>query len=76
MKKSEFIEALRGRLQGIPREDLEERLAFYEEMIDDRIEDGLSEEEALAAVGSVESVAEAILQEQLLLTIACSSRKE
>ena len=34
--------------------DLEERLTFYSEMIDDRMEDGMSEAEAVAAIGEVE----------------------
>ena len=59
MTKLEFLAELRSSLTGLPQADLEERLAFYAEQIDDRIEDGMSEEEAVAAVGSV---AEIVLQ--------------
>ena len=50
MKKQEFLKALRKKLRGLPKEEREERVAFYSEMIDDRIEEGLSEEEAVAAM--------------------------
>ena len=36
-------------------------MTFYTEMIDDRMEEGLSEEDAVAAVGSVEEIAAQIL---------------
>ena len=45
MTKNEFISRLRARLSGLPKDEIRERLAFYGEMIDDRIEEGLSEEE-------------------------------
>ena len=56
MTAAEFTEALRNGLPGLPREDLEERLAFYAEMIEDRMEEGLTEEEAVAGLGPVEEV--------------------
>lgn len=56
MSKQEFLARLREGLSGLPREDVEERLAFYSEMIDDRMEEGLSEAEAVAAAGSVEEI--------------------
>ena len=42
MTKNEFLEQLRRGLSGLPMEDIDERLNFYSEMIDDRIEEGLS----------------------------------
>ena len=57
MKKYEFLARLERRLQGLPDEDVKRTLDYYAEMIDDRIEDGLSEEEAVSAVGSVEDIA-------------------
>ena len=61
MDKAEFLDELRRRLSGLPQFDLEERLEFYAEMIDDRMEDGLSEAEAVAGIGSVDAVAEQIM---------------
>lgn len=70
MTKQEFITALRARLSGLPRQEVEERLAFYSEMIDDRMEEGISEAEAVADVGSVDAIAEQILSDIPLSRIA------
>lgn len=56
MLKQEFLAQLRDALCGLPQRDIDERLTFYSEMIDDRMEEGLSEEEAVAAVGSVDEI--------------------
>ncbi len=56
MNKQEFLERLQRALSGLPRDDARERLNFYSEMIDDRIEEGLSEEEAVLAVGNIDEV--------------------
>ena len=56
MSKQEFLALLREGLSGLPREDAEERLAFYGEMIDDLMEDGMTEEDAVARIGPVDSV--------------------
>lgn len=61
MNKDSFLSALHSRLAGLPQEDVEERLNFYAEMIEDRMEEGLSEEEAVAEVGSVDEIAAQIL---------------
>lgn len=47
---------LRKGLAGLPENDIEERLIFYSEMIEDRIEEGFSEEESVAAAGSVDEI--------------------
>ena len=63
MHKPEFLDALRDKLSGLPQADIEERLTFYGEMIDDRMEEGLSEEEAVNAIGPVDEVANQIVAE-------------
>ena len=50
MNKQEFLKNLRVSLSNLPQEEIEERIIFYSEMIDDRIEEGLSEEEAKAMI--------------------------
>ena len=40
MNKTEFLNELEARLKGLPKEDVEERLEFYSEAIDDRVEEG------------------------------------
>ena len=63
MTKQEFLDRLHRSLAGLPLEDAEERLSFYDEMIDDRIEEGLAEEEAVASFGTPEEIADQILSE-------------
>lgn len=70
MNKQEFLCKLREALIGFPKQDVEDRLAFYSEMIDDRIEEGLTEEEAVFAIGSVDEVEAQIVAEIPLVKIA------
>ena len=56
MGKQEFLVQLRKGLSGLPQEDIEERLTFYGEMIDDRMEEGITEEEAVSRIGSVDMI--------------------
>lgn len=56
MTKQEFLMELRTGLSDLPQKDIEERLTFYSEMIEDRIEDGLSEEQAVLAVGTAKEI--------------------
>ena len=63
MTKKEFLEELKNGLCGLPKEDIKRSIEFYSEMIDDRIEDGKSEEEAVSDIGSVKEVISQILSE-------------
>lgn len=63
MHKQEFLDEIRKGLRGLPEADIEERLTFYSEMIDDRMEDGLTEEEAVAEIGDVETIVRQITSE-------------
>ena len=61
MNKREFLARLRAGLRGLPREDVEERVIFYSEMIDEGLEEGLSEAEAVGKLGPVGDVVAQIL---------------
>ncbi len=63
MNKAEFLAALRERLSGLPEEDFNRSVDYYTEMIDDRVEDGMSEEEAVACLGSMDEIITQILSE-------------
>ena len=63
MTKRQFLDNLQAKLGGISQKDIDERLSFYSEMIEDRIEEGFSEEEAVAQIGSVDEVLEQIVAE-------------
>lgn len=63
MNKQEFLAELQSALNGLPNEDIEERLIFYGEMIDDRIEEGKTEEEAVAEIGPVGDIVSQIVSD-------------
>ena len=56
MNKQEFLTELRNNLKGLSQEELDSRVSFYSEMIDDRIDEGKTEEEAVAELGGVDKV--------------------
>ena len=56
MNKEEFLLELKNGLSGLPREDIDACLSFYSEMIDDRMEEGLDEYEAVAGIGPVSEI--------------------
>lgn len=70
MSKQEFLEQLRKGFSGLPQDDIEERLTFYSEMIEDRTEEGLSEEEAVLAVGTIDEIVEQVIVDIPLSKIA------
>lgn len=70
MRKQEFLARLRKGLSGLPQDDIEERCTFYSEMIEDQMEDGLSEEEAVSAIGSVDEIIAQAVAETPLVKIA------
>lgn len=63
MTKNEFLTELRAALEGLPEEDVAKSLEYYSEMIDDRIEDGLTEEEAVADLGSIDEIRAQIVKD-------------
>jgi len=63
MNKRDFLEKLKSELTGLPESEINERLTFYEEMIDDKIEDGVSENDAVESVGNVTDIANQIISE-------------
>lgn len=69
MMKSEFLTELRERLTGLSEADLNRSLDYYAEMIDDRMEEGVSEGEAVSAVGTPAEIANEILGEMPLVKL-------
>ena len=69
MKKDEFIARLRKNLSGLPKEEREDRVSFYSEMIDDKVADGYPEEEVIDDLGTPEEVAKEIIGDTPLRTI-------
>ena len=70
MNKQEFESRLRAELSGLPKNEQDARIDFYIEMIDDSIEDGLCEDEAVAKIGSIEDIAMQIVADIPLSKLA------
>ena len=52
MNKNEFLKFLRKKLSHLPKKEVEERITFYSEMIDDQIEEGTPEEEIISKINT------------------------
>jgi hypothetical protein len=61
--KTDYLNRLAACIAQTPGTEILKALSFYEEMIDDRIEDGISEAEAVAGLESPEAAAQTILNE-------------
>ncbi len=78
MTKLEFLDELLSelsRLGALTVTDAEEYLAYYSEMIDDRIEGGMNEEEAVAALGSPRDAARAVMMEMPITDVIAAKVK-
>ena len=69
MNKSQFLELLTQKLDGLPRHDIDNSIGFYAEMIDDRVEDGMSEEEAVTALGNIDDIVREVMLESPLSSL-------
>lgn len=69
MNKQKFIYDLKDGLKGFDENEIEEISNFYSEMIDDKIENGLTEEKAVEEIGSVNDVLKQILSEYSLMKL-------
>ena len=63
MTRDEFLGRLGELLACLPADQVRETQEFYAEAIADRMEDGMGEEEAVAAMGAPGEVAEAALDD-------------
>ncbi len=64
MTRAQFLNELYRRLGSMSREQAEQHLTYYAEMLMDRMEEGMSEEEAVASMEDVDTIARRILQEE------------
>ena len=72
MSKQEYLAALRRALAQMPAEELEKQIAYYDELISDMCEDGMTEQEATAHLGDPNAVAEELLAALPLSTLVKS----
>ena len=69
MNKQEFLAALARELEPLPREERYQTLNYYDELIDDRLEDGQEEEAVIQSLGDPKAVAQELLagEDELLV---------
>ena len=75
MNKVEFLEKLRNKLYGLPNDDIEEKVEFYSEIIDDRIEDGEEETKVIEDLGDIDKIVSEIISDTSLLKIVKEKAK-
>lgn len=63
MNKEQFLATLRRLLRELMPDERERILAYYREMIEDKVESGQTEEEAVQSLGNVYALAQKILVE-------------
>ena len=61
MTKLEFLMDLEKALQPLPDAERQQSLEYYSEIIDDHMDDGMTEEAAVAACGNIHAIAEQII---------------
>ena len=66
MTREIFFNELRGKLKGLPKDDIETRIAFYDEMINDLMDEGLSENDAINKIGPVDKIVDEIASDTSL----------
>lgn len=76
MNKNEFLVQLRDRLLGLPKEDIHRSIDYYSEIIDDAVEEGINEEDAVSDLGSVEDIVAQILIETPLPKLVKAKAKK
>ena len=75
MNKQEYLSAIRARIPKMPTEDMNRFIAYYSEMIDDRVEDGMTEEEAVASMDAPDDAVDQILEDTPLSKIVKQKMK-
>ena len=56
MTKNEFTRVLKSRINHLPKSERRKILQYYYEMISERMEDGMTEAEAIAALGDLDEL--------------------
>lgn len=76
MNKEQFLAQLSQRLDVLPAQDVQRMKEFFSETIDDRVESGMTEAEAVAALGDPDQIIQEILQENGGLPVAREAQTE
>ncbi len=76
MKKEQFLNKLKEKLNKLPKEEIESRINYYDEIISDRLEDGCSEKEAIKALGNIDEIVNNIMLDMSIPTLMKARIKE
>lgn len=76
MTKAEFLNALRQKLSALPAAEIERSINYYSEILDDRIEEGMGEEEAVASLEDPDTIARKIIGETPFSTLVKAKAAE
>ncbi len=60
MTRQQFLEGLRQELRGVPKQELEQTINYYSEIIADRMEEGMTEEQAVAKMEPMHVIAKRV----------------
>lgn len=69
MTKEVFLRELERGLHQLPPDEINRRKAYYEELLADMMEDGISEEDAVAKLGNLPEIIDEILRDTPLPTL-------
>lgn len=69
MNKQDFLNQLKEELKMYPVEETSKSIEYYDEAIEDRVEDGMTEAEAIASLGPISEIVNQIKGELPLKTI-------
>lgn len=61
MNKNVFFRILSSKLKDYPQSEIDKSIAYYDEIISDEMEDGMAEEDAIRALGSIDDIATDIM---------------
>ena len=75
MTKADFLQLLERALAQLPEEERRQNLEYYSELLDDMLEEGMTEAEATAKLGSPGQIAQSILQEMPLSKLVSTRMK-
>ena len=76
MNKEQFLTELQERLSFLPASEAARFIGYYREMIDDRMEEGMSEEDAVADLGDIDHIVEDIQYDLPVTSLVASTVKE
>ncbi|MBO7667112.1 MAG: DUF1700 domain-containing protein [Firmicutes bacterium] len=76
MTKEQFLSELQNRLSFLPSTEVAPFISYYREMIEDRMEEGMSESDAVAGLGDIGRIVEVIQYEMPVTSLVVSSVRE